>query len=154
MDEQFGVPPPPTCSKSTSAYVLVGLGAIAGTDVQRVSFFSWCYTSHINSPKPLSFDTCLCFGPSLEPVQNSAELPSQQQLGLSSVNGISKEEFSHGGRRATRAQGGASNLGHGWGRGKNELPIYRWEGTGCCLDGAAVYNMASATAVLPSNKHK
>lgn len=51
---------------------LLGLRAIAGAEVQRVSFFfffSWRFTSPINSPKPLSFDTCLCFGLSLQPGQ-------------------------------------------------------------------------------------
>lgn len=33
-------------------------------------FFSLWFTSHIDSPKPLSFNTCLCFGLSLEWAQN------------------------------------------------------------------------------------
>lgn len=64
-------PPPLTFSKS----MLVCLLATGLWQLQRYKgsfffFFSWQLLSHTHSPEPLSSDTCLCFGLSLEPVQN------------------------------------------------------------------------------------
>lgn len=65
---------------------------------------------------------------------------------LNFVKVISKEEFSHGGRRG---------FNHGTLMGKRKKEhIYRWEGTECYLEWGVIYYMASSTAVLPSNQHK
>lgn len=141
--------PPPTDILKIYACLPVGHRAMAVTEVQGVFFFFFFPGNY--SPIHIALSHCLlilvyvlgCHWSQykIKSWSFSAETAAVGFL-LNFVNVISREEFSHGGRRG---------FNHGTLVGKRKKEhIYRWEVTECHLEWGVIYDMVSATAVLIS----